>query len=156
VSPAVRRVRQYFRTRGTPEPQTHRCGRKTLLTQSRKARLLDLLARQPDATLAGLGARFARPTSTQDLWLRRLGWSSKKTRPDVAEQRRRWPQRRASVSAARLVFVDESGVHPQMTRRHGRSPVGQRRVCPVPHGHYQTSTLIAARRLQGPQAPLAG
>jgi transposase len=57
------------------------------------------------------------------------------------------------VTAAQLVFVDESGVHTQMTRRCGRSPVGQRLVCPVPHGHYQTSTLIAAVRLTGPQAP---
>ena len=40
-----------------------------------------------------------------------------------------------------------------MTRRYGRSPIGQRLACPVPHGHYQTTTLIAAVRLQGPQAP---
>ncbi len=99
---AVRRVRQHFQTLGTLEPQTHRCGRKTLLTESRKARLLGLLARQPDATLAELGARFERPTSTMDRWLRRLGWSCKKTLP-----------------AARLVFVDESGAHTQMTRRYG-------------------------------------
>ena len=40
-----------------------------------------------------------------------------------------------------------------MTRRYGRSPVGQRLVCRVPHGHYQTTTMIAAVRLMGPQAP---
>jgi transposase len=57
------------------------------------------------------------------------------------------------VSAARLVFVDESGANTQMTRRCGRSPVGARLVCQVPHGHYQTTTLIAAVRLKGPQAP---
>jgi transposase len=75
---AVRRVRQRFKERGTLEPQTHRCGRKTLLTESRKARLLRLLERRPDATLAELGAQLGRPTSTMDLWLKRLGWSSKK------------------------------------------------------------------------------
>ena len=75
---AVRRVRQHCKTRGTLEPQTHRCGRKTLLTEPRKARLLRLLARQPDATLAELGAQLERPTSTIDLWLNRLGWSCKK------------------------------------------------------------------------------
>jgi transposase len=57
------------------------------------------------------------------------------------------------VSASRLVFVDESGANTQMTRRYGRSPVGQRLVCPVPQGHYQTTTMIAAVRLKGPQAP---
>ena len=76
---AVRRVRQHFKERGTLEPQTHRCGRKTLLTQARKIRLEQLLARRPDATLAELGAQFKRPTSTMDLWLSRLGWSCKKS-----------------------------------------------------------------------------
>jgi transposase len=77
---AVRRVRQQFRERGTLEPQTHFCGRKTLLTAERKQRLRQLLSEQPDATLAELGARMDRPfrTSTMDLWLRRLGWKFKK------------------------------------------------------------------------------
>ena len=75
---AVRRVRQHFKARGTLEPQTHQCGRKTLLTARRRKRLHGLVARQPDATLAELGARFQRPTSTMDLWLNRLGLSCKK------------------------------------------------------------------------------
>ncbi|MSU27327.1 MAG: hypothetical protein EXS27_05355 [Pedosphaera sp.] len=76
---AVRRVRQQFKARGTLEPQTHRCGRKTLLTPARKARLLGMLERQPDATLSELGAPLGRPTATIDLWLNRLGWRRKKT-----------------------------------------------------------------------------
>jgi len=75
---AVRRVRQQFKARGTLEPQTHRCGRKTLLTARRRERLQALVAQQPDATLAELGAQFKRPTSTMDLWLNRLGLSCKK------------------------------------------------------------------------------
>lgn len=57
------------------------------------------------------------------------------------------------MSADHLVFVDESGASTQMTRRYGRSPIGQRLACPLPHGHYQTTTMIAAVRLKGPQAP---
>jgi transposase len=77
---AVRRVRQQFRQRGALDPRTHWCGRKTLLTEERKQRLGKLLAAQPDATLAELGARMDRSfrTSTIDLWLRRLGWKVKK------------------------------------------------------------------------------
>ena len=81
---AVRRVRQHFKARGTLKPQTHRCGRKTLLTAARKARLLQLLEQHPDATLAELAAPFKRPTSTLDQWLTRLGWSCKK---NAARQR---------------------------------------------------------------------
>lgn len=77
---AVRRVRQQFGERGTLRPQTHLGGRKTLLTPRRRARLQTLVNRQPDATLAELGARLDRRfgTSTVDLWLRKLGLSCKK------------------------------------------------------------------------------
>ena len=69
----VRRVRQQFKARGTLKPQTHLCGRKTLLSAARKARLEKLVAEQPAATLAELGARLDRRfgTSTVDVWLRR-------------------------------------------------------------------------------------
>lgn len=157
---AVRRVRQPFTARGPLAPQTHRCGRQAHLTESRKARLLALLEQRPDATLAELHAPLKRPTSTFDLWLTRLGWSCKKTlhaaeqsRPDVAEQRKQWPQRLADVSADRLGFVDERGANTQMPRRCGRSPIGPRLACPIPHGHSQTTTRTAAVRLQGPRAP---
>jgi len=89
---AVRRVRQHFKTRGTVKPQTHLCGRKTLLTVQRKARLQTLVAEKPDATLAELGTGLDRPfgTSTVDLWLRRMGLSYKKN----AARRRAAPARR--------------------------------------------------------------
>jgi len=89
---AVRRVRQQFRERRTLEPRTHWCGRKTLLTEERKRRLLQLVSEQPDATLAELGASMDRPfrTSTVDLWLRRLGWKFKKN----SGRRRTRPARR--------------------------------------------------------------
>ena len=41
-----------------------------------------------------------------------------------------------------------------MTRRDGRAPVGERLVCPVPQGHWKTTTFIAALRLDGLTAPL--
>jgi transposase len=77
---AVRRVRQQFKARGTVAPQTHLCGRKTLLAGPRQARLHKLVADRPDATLAELGAQLDRPfgTSTMDLWLRKLGLTYKK------------------------------------------------------------------------------
>ena len=95
---AVRRVRQHFKARGTLEPQTHLCGRKTLLTARRKSRLKKLVAEEPDATLAELGTRLDRPfgTSTVDLWLRRLGLSYKKN----AARRRAAPPRRGRTKGA--------------------------------------------------------
>lgn len=71
----------------------------------------------------------------------------------MAERRAKWHQELATEPAVRLVFVDESGAHTQMTRRGGRVLGGQRLRAYVPHGHYQTTTLIAAIRLSGPAAP---
>ena len=89
---AVRRVRQQFKERGSLEPQTHLCGRKTLLTSQRQSRLQRLVALQPDATLVELGMRMDRPfgTSTVDLWLRKLGLSYKK---NAGRQRAKPPGR---------------------------------------------------------------
>ena len=71
----------------------------------------------------------------------------------MAAKRAHWHENLAGDAPTRLVFVDESGANTKMTRWGGRSPGGQRLVAPIPHGHYQTSTLIAAIRLQGPCAP---
>jgi transposase len=94
----VRRVRQQFKQRGTLQPRTYLCGRKTLLTAGRKARLQQLVAAQPDATLAELGARMDRRfgTSTIDLWLRKLGLTYKKN----AARRRTEPPRRGRKKGA--------------------------------------------------------
>lgn len=101
---AVRRVRQHFQARGTLEPQTHRCGRKTLLTARRRERLQTLVTQRPDATLAELGALFKRPTSTMDLWLNRLGWSRKKN----AARRRAVAARRGGAKKAVAAAVGGS------------------------------------------------
>ena len=109
---AVRRVRQHFQARGTLEPQTHRCGRKSLLTAARKTRLQQLLARRPDATLAELGAHFRRPTSTVDLWLNRLGWSVKKN----AARRRAVTARRGGAKKAMAATAGGRSRHPAGVR----------------------------------------
>jgi transposase len=106
---AVRRVRQQFRQRGTLQPETHLCGRKTLLTPARQARLQQLVAAQPDATLAELGARLDRPfgTSTIDLWLRKLGLTYKK---NASRHRAKPPRRgRKKGALARAVGRREPG-----------------------------------------------
>ncbi len=40
-----------------------------------------------------------------------------------------------------------------MTRSYGRCPQGQRLVMAVPHGHWKTTTFVAALRLEGLTAP---
>jgi transposase len=54
----------------------------------------------------------------------------------------------------KLVFIDETWASTNMTRRYGRSPKGQRLVCPVPYGHWKTTTFVAALRADGLTAPM--
>jgi transposase len=49
--------------------------------------------------------------------------------------------------------VDETWASTNMARRTGRSPRGEPLVCPVPHGHWKTTTFVAALRTTGMTAP---
>lgn len=54
----------------------------------------------------------------------------------------------------RLVFLDETWAKTNMTRPRGRAPEGTRLVANVPHGHWKTTTFLAALRTSGLTAPL--
>jgi transposase len=51
------------------------------------------------------------------------------------------------------VFIDETWATTNMARRHGRARRGRRLVAAVPHGHWKTSTFIAALRHDRITAP---
>lgn len=71
----------------------------------------------------------------------------------MAQRRAGWHEEVAAHRSVRLVFVDESGANTRMTRWRGRALGGQRLVASVPHGHYQTCSLVAGVCLEGPLAP---
>ena len=50
----------------------------------------------------------------------------------------------AGLDPAKLVFIDETWAKTNMTRLRGRAPIGERLIAKVPHGHWKTTTLIAA------------
>jgi transposase len=61
--------------------------------------------------------------------------------------------RQPALSAERLVFVDETWATTAMARRYGRARRGRRLVAAVPHGHWKTTTFLAALRHDGLTAP---
>ena len=67
--------------------------------------------------------------------------------------RRLWQAMMPTLPAARLVFLDESGVTTDLLRRYGRSVRGQRLVDHAPFGHWDTHTILAALRVDGLTAP---
>jgi transposase len=52
------------------------------------------------------------------------------------------------------VFIDETWAATNMCRRYGRSHRGKRLIAAVPHGHWKTTTFVAALRFEGLTAPL--
>ena len=74
-------------------------------------------------------------------------------RPDIQQARARWVQAVAQVRHCRFIFIDESGAKTNMTRLYGRGPRGARVYDHIPHGRWETTTLIAGVGRNGPQAP---
>ncbi len=78
--------------------------------------------------------------------------ASEQERVDVKERRQAWSAQQGALDFDRLVFLDESGAKTNMTRLRGRARGGQRLVGKAPHGHWCTTTIIGAIRLDGSTA----
>jgi len=60
-----------------------------------------------------------------------------------------WRRAQPGRDARRLIFIDETWAKTNMTRLRGRALRGERVVGRVPHGHWKTTTLIAALGVGG-------
>ena len=65
-----------------------------------------------------------------------------------------WFKAQPELDPTRLVFIDETGASTKMARLRGRAPRGARCRAAIPHGHWKTTTLVAALRLEGMTAPM--
>ena len=80
--------------------------------------------------------------------------ASEQEREDVQAARRVWSESQPVMDIEKLVFIDETWTSTSMTRRYGRAPRGQRCIGSAPHGHWKTTTFVAALRYQQLTAPL--
>lgn len=74
-------------------------------------------------------------------------------RPDVRRRRAQWRNYQGQVDPARLVFIDETWAKTNMTRIHGWAARGERLIAKIPHGHWNTTTFLAALRHDRMEAP---
>jgi len=79
--------------------------------------------------------------------------AAEQSREDVAEARREWVGWQRGLDPAKLVFIDETWTSTNMSPRYGRGPKGERVEGVVPHGHWKTTTFIAALRHDRITAP---
>ncbi len=162
VSPScVVKLVQRWRQKGTLAPDPVGGGRRAKLADHAE-RVHALLAATPDSTIAELKTRLAAagiavsssaisrfPQGLRADAKKKTAHAAEQDRPDVAAARRAWREQQPALSPERLVFIDETWATTAMARRYGRARRGQRVVAAVPHGHWKTTTFIAALRHDG-------
>jgi transposase len=79
--------------------------------------------------------------------------AAEQDRADIVQAREEWRAFRPDLNPEHLVFIDETWAKTNMVRLFGRAPRGQRLVAPVPHGHWMTTTFVAALRHNEITAP---
>jgi transposase len=79
--------------------------------------------------------------------------AAEQDRADIAKARDEWLASQPALNPENLVFIDETGAKTNMLRLYGRAPRGQRLVAPAPHGHWMTTTFVAALRHDEITAP---
>jgi transposase len=79
--------------------------------------------------------------------------AGERDRPDVARRRAQWIKYQDRVDPSRLVFIDETWTKTNMAPLRGWAPRGMRLVTKVPHGHWNTTTFLAALRHDRIEAP---
>ncbi len=79
--------------------------------------------------------------------------AGERDRPDVARRRAQWIKYRDRIDPSRLVFIDETWTKTNMAPLRGWAPRGMRLITKVPHGHWNTTTFLAALRCDRIEAP---
>src|SRR5258706_13197 len=140
-------------------------GYKTFRLEPHTDRVKELVAEQPDSTLAELQVRLAKEKvkvsqSEMPRFLHHITLTFKKSvhsaeqdRPDVAAARKASRKEQLTLDPKQLIFIDETAATTKMTRLYGRAPQGKRLVDKVPHGHWKTTNFICGLRHDGVQAP---
>lgn len=85
--------------------------------------------------------------------VKKTAHASEQNRTDILSQRQAWFDGPSDLEAARLVFSDETWVKTNMARTHGRTLRCECLRMGVPHGHWKTTTFVAALTLRGTIAP---
>lgn len=120
-----------------------------------------LVLETSDATLDELveqlgSSRITTSRSGFDRYFGSIGWNLRRTlhateqnRLDVKTAREGWREQQPALDINSLVIIDKSGLTANMVRRSSRCPVGQKLLAKTPHGHWRTTTFIAALRWLG-------
>jgi len=89
------------------------------------------------------------PEAARSVLQKKTIHAAEQDRPDVAQRREDWRAEQPGLDPVRLIFIDETWAKTNMTRLRGRAPIGERLIDKTPHGHWKTTSLIAALGVEG-------
>ena len=153
----ARKVSATYRRSGSwARPPSGPRGPRSKFTGEIRQQVGEWMAEQPDLTLHELQSRLHEElrlrASIGRLWslLREMGLRLKKTLYAANRQRRtEWRQQARRIDPERLIFLDESSVATEMTRRYGRARRGRRVREGVPARRWRTLSVLGAIRRSG-------
>jgi len=93
-------------------------------------------------------------TALEDHTQKKTLFATERQREDVVSRRAEWVKLYASIDTTKLVFLDETWAKTNMTPLYGWAEIGKRVVDHVSHGHWKTTTFLAALRHDGLTAPM--
>ena len=141
--------RRIFRAGGCKATETPR--RRSLTSQSRSCATRSarraLLSARHDSPLLRRSRHHAQKKTAR---------ASEQDQPDVLKRRQTWFESQLDLDPERLVFIDETWASTNMARTHSRCRRcrrGERLRVGVPHGHWKTTTFVAALTTRGMVAP---
>lgn len=76
-------------------------------------------------------------------------YAQERDREGVKEKREAWKKEQGELEAARLVFLDESGININFTRQYGRAKGSERVWDKVPLNTPKSTTMLSSVRLNG-------
>ena len=160
VGSVYRLVRQMKDT-GSADLKTSSRGRKPVLSPEDIENIRRTVLEQPDIAIHELAVQLNLSASEETVRAKvvELGLRYKKTlhaseqeRPDVQDKRewqRKWQDNMMTPSLYRLVFLDESGVNTNLTRRYGRAFGKERATDSIPLNKPKNTTVLSSTRLDG-------
>lgn len=93
-------------------------------------------------------------TALEDHTKKKTLVATERHRPDVVLEREAWKKLQDVIDLKRFVFIDETWAKTNLTPLYGWAEIGKRVLDAVPHGHWKTTTFLAALRHDCLTAPM--
>ncbi len=149
---------------GSVTPRPHGGGAVAKIDASIREDLRTLIKENPDATLEELQQmvrkRHKLSVGLTAIWkaVRRIRMSVKKKTRRAQEAdpkaREEFKRKQPKLPTSRIFFIDEFGIHLNMTRRYARAPIGERAVITEAFGTGTNISVISALTLDGVSCPM--